>query len=49
MSAVWLKTGTKMSKSGEYIEIKSFVVVNPNFPVITKKVLLKPLQWQRKK
>lgn len=26
-----------MSKSEEYIEIKSFVVVNPNFPVITKK------------
>ena len=25
-----------MSKSEEYIEIKSFVVVNPNFPVIAK-------------
>lgn len=25
----------------EYIEIKSFVVVNPNFPVITKKSALK--------
>ena len=31
----------KMSKSEEYIEIKSFVVVNPNFPVITKKSALK--------
>lgn len=31
----------KMSKSEEYIEIKSFVVVNPNFPVITKESALK--------
>lgn len=38
-----------MSKTKKYIESESFVVVNPNFPVITKKVLLKPLQWQRKK
>lgn len=30
-----------MSKSEEYIEIKSFVVVNPNFPVITKESALK--------
>ena len=31
----------KMSESEEYIEIKSFVVVNPNFPVITKESALK--------
>lgn len=37
----WLITKLKMSKSEEYIEIKSFVVVNPNFPVITKESALK--------
>lgn len=35
------KQDKKMSKSEEYIEIKSFVVVNPNFPVITKESALK--------
>lgn len=36
-----IKNRLKMSKSEEYIEIKSFVVVNPNFPVITKESALK--------